>query len=251
MLDHGNLSYKHAEDIHSVHNYFIQQVPPGGAVSTHWWINDVKDEHIRTNLENIRNSKDIKDFILKRYPNHDIEPLTTTDEVYMSVSPDKISGSDRILTDCHYDTPYVFVPTGSAHVMRVMVALNHNDSVYTQIKDKISVLSKGDINMIDYFKDYHCVTGKIPEGNHRILLKLHYLVSAKGTSNASKIIIRNMNEIWTRTSRWFQRDSIKPQTPLQHIKKWAVLGSHQLFVHWKITFPLIILMIIYLKFSNK
>lgn len=251
MLDHGNLSYKHAEDINSVHNYFIQQVPPGGAASTHWWINDVKDKHIRTNLENIRNSKDIKDFILKRYPNHDIESLITTDEVYMSVSPDKRSGSDKTLSDCHYDTPYVFIPTGPIHVMRVIVALNHNDSVYTQIKDKTSVLSTGDMNMIDYFKDYHCVKGKIQKGNHRILLKLHYLVSEKDTSNVSKNIVKNMHEKWTHTSRWLMRDSIKSQTPLQHIKKWAVLGSHQLFVHWKITFLLIILLIIYLKFIDK
>ena len=251
MLDHGNLSYQYSMDIDSIHDYFAKQVPSGGTVSTHWWIDDVKDPSIRRNLENIRNSKDVKDFILKRYPNHDIELLTTTDEVYMSVSPDKISGSDKALSDCHYDTPYVFVPTGPIHVMRVIVALNHNDSVYTQIKDKTSVLSKGDMNMIDYFKDYHCVRGKIPEGDHRILLKLHYLVSEKGSKRPAKNIIKNMHEKWTKTGRWFQRDSIKPQTPLQHIKKWVVLGSQQLFVYWKIVFPLIILLIIYLKFSNK
>jgi hypothetical protein len=84
--------------------------------------------------------------------------------------------SDRVLVDCHYDSPYE-VYRGSEQVRpRMILALNDNSTVFTQVGDKTSKLSTGDFNGIEYNRDYHCVRGTIPNGKTRLMLKIHFIV---------------------------------------------------------------------------
>jgi hypothetical protein len=159
------------------------------------------------------------------------------------VSPSHIHGSDITLSDCHYDAPFKYIYQEGNIFLRLILSVNENKTVYTQIEDATSLLSTGDYNIIDYNQDYHCVHGKIPKNKDRVLLKLHYIAKPKYSTDISTEFCKYINDSWTHLSRELMRDSINPITLTQHVKKNIVLFSR--FIWNYATYLLIFFVLIF------
>lgn len=178
----------------------------------HEWINSIENSDYRSALERIRKSPDILNKIKEKFPTSSVKTVAEADEVYWAISPKDATGSNRTLVECHYDSPFAWVPTGGAIFYRVIIACNENNTVTTVFPDEnIHVkMTTGDFHGLDYTKDWHCVEGKIPPGKYRVLLKLHYIVVPKG-SEAWEEYVRWMNVTWNIFSRETMRMSANPQ----------------------------------------
>lgn len=222
MLIHNTLPKKYINSINYINNYF-KNYNLNGISSIHYWINDVDDEELRYHIDILRNAPEIKNTIKEHYSDCSVESSSNSDEIYLSVSPSNRTGSDITLSDCHYDAPFKYIYQGGCKFLRLILALNENNSVYTQVEEKTSLLTTGNYNIIDYNKDYHCVNGEIPPGKNRIMLKLHYICVPYNTNKNWVIFCRNINDWWTHVSRETMRESIKPTTLFGHIQKYIVL----------------------------
>jgi hypothetical protein len=182
----------------------------------HEWIDTIDDTNYKGAIDTIRYSNEIRDAILEKFPNTSVQNVTEADEVYWAVSPKEAGYSDRSLVDCHYDSPFGWFPTGGVIFYRVIVAMNENETVTTIFphEKKRVHMSTGDYHGLDYNKDYHCVEGQIPPGKHRVLLKLHYLITPKGAEGWNAYV-RFINVAWTKVSRYAMRVSAKPTNPFE------------------------------------
>ena len=249
MLIHDKLPKKYNNSIDYIYNYYKNN-NLYGLTSIHYWINDVKYNNLKQHLNRIRTSHYFKKAISKYYPNYKVISVPQSDEIYLSVSPIHRTGSDVTLSDCHYDAPFRMIPQGGNIFLRAILALNENNTVYTQVEDKTSKLTKGDFNIIDYNKDYHCVKGKIPKNSDRIILKLHFVAIPKTSPKFLTDFCIYINNGYTHLSRNMMRDSIKPKTIVQHLKKYIVRTCHHMYNHYYIYSILVIVIIIIYKLSN-
>lgn len=214
MLIEGKLpsSYKAAaqyiEDYYKGHN---------NDTSTHYWIDKIEDQSLRLRFEELRNAQEIKQALVQAYPDYDIIPVQSSDEVYISVDPSKRKFSDIALSDCHYDAPFKYVPQCGNIFIRVIMSVTENKTTFTTIGDKTSLLDRLDFNAMDYNSDYHCVKGFIPENQTRILLKLHFLCIHPESSKACVSFTRYINDKWTHFSREAMRMSAAPSNMLERI----------------------------------
>jgi len=233
---HINQSYMHLKDLNLK-----------GENSIHYWINNIKDEKLLFHLNKLRNAPEIKKTILEKYTNHEIISVHNSDEIYISVSPKERKGSDIALSDCHYDAPFKYIYQGGNVFLRVILALNENDTVYTEVENKKSLISRSEYNIIDYNQDYHCVHGEIPNNKNRILLKLHFIAKPINSHQFWTDFCEYINNSWTHLSRELMRISIEPKTFLETIIKYIVLGSR---LFWNYTWYIltIIFILLYLLY---
>jgi hypothetical protein len=238
----GNFTNKDLlDDITSfvTNHYTINKVK-----TNHLWVNELSD-NILSKIDNVRTSNDILDTIQKTFPDSTVKSVPEVDEIYYAVSPKDASGSDRALVDCHFDAPFYWVP-GSVRFYRIIIACNENDAVETSFpNDNISVkMDRGDFHGLDYNHDFHCVKGSIPEGKHRVLLKMHYLIVPKLYENSyTESIVKSLNVNWIYISRWIMNKSAKPSTFSEHFTALVVNGS--MFVYNNFIFIILILVIVY------
>lgn len=222
MLIHNSLPDSYKPHINFVYNYYKENNLSGEG-SVHYWINSIQNKSLLDHINHIRNSPEIIYELQKNYPDYSIIPVHESDEIYFSVSPSKRQGSDIGLSDCHYDAPFKYVYQGGNVFLRAILALNENNTVYTQVEDKTSLLSMGDYNIIRYNEDYHCVHGSIPENSNRILLKIHFIATPPNANPFWTDFCRYINNNWTHFSRELMRDSIKPDTFSGYFKQYLVL----------------------------
>jgi len=186
--------------------------------SHHEWIDKVEPSKYRTALDNVRTDRDIFEKIKERFPNSEIKPVPEADEIYWAVSPKDANGSDRTLVDCHYDSPFAWVPTGGPIFYRIIIACNENNTVTTSFPNenvKVKMNTK-EFHGLDYTFDFHCVDGSIPKDKVRVLLKLHFLVVPKGTEFYEDWV-KNINVWWNRFSRETMRMSAEPDTWFKYL----------------------------------
>lgn len=224
MLIQDNLPNKYINSINYIYEKY-KNINIGGTNSIHYWINEIQDKELKYHLNRLRNAQEIKNTIKRNYQKYTIESSHNSDEIYLSVSPTDRVGSDITLSDCHYDAPFKYIYQGGCKFLRVILALNENKSVYTQVEDSTSILSTGDYNIIDYNADYHCVRGNINKKKNRILLKLHFIVIPPNTDKRWSIFSKYINDRWTHFSRNMMRDSIEPNNNIAYIKKYTVLSA--------------------------
>ena len=241
MLIHNSLPTSYNNSINYIYNTYKDE-NINGESSIHYWINNIDNKELQYHLNRIRNAPEIKNTIKKYYIEHNVEPSTDSDEVYLSVSPSNREGSDVTLSDCHYDAPFKYIYQGNCKFLRLIIALNENNNVYTQVNDETSLLTTGNYNIIDYNKDYHCVHGKIPENKNRIMLKLHYIAVPYNTNKNWIVFCRKINNWWTHFSRETMRDSIKPSNLTEYIKKYIVLLSRLI---WNYMFFLLFFLVFF------
>ena len=192
-----------------------------GKTTDHEWIDEIKDPYIKNAIDTLRNSPIIRETILKNYPGWSIRPVPSTDEVFVSVSPVDAKASDRVLVDCHYDSPLKLIE-GPSRFVRVILALNDNSTVFTQVGDKTSKLTTGDFNVIEYNRDYHCVRGTIPSDKTRLMLKIHFIVIPKGTPEIFNQWLVFINWLWAKVSRLFMNFSRSPSNPLEYLIAYLI-----------------------------
>lgn len=248
MLIHDTLPSKYKHYIQFVYNNYKNN-NLNGDTSLHYWIDNIKDEVLFEKINIIRNAPEIIRELEKNYPGHKIIPVHESDEIYFSVSPSKRQGSDIGLSDCHYDAPFKYIYQGGNVFLRAILALNENNTVYTQVEDKTSLLTTGDYNVIRYNEDYHCVHGSIPSNSNRILLKIHFIAIPPNTNPIWTDFCRYINNKWTHYSREMMRDSIKPETAQGYLKQYLVLLSG--FTWNNINIILIILIFLILFFWKR
>lgn len=229
MIIQGKLNDDYLPSAEFIENYYKTKHDNSNNISYHYWINDIEDEELRKHIENLRCAPEIKDKIREHYIDCDILSVHTSDEVYLSVSPDKRHGSDITLSDGHYDAPFSWVPQGGNIFLRVILGCNENSTVYTRIEDYTSTLSTLDFNVMDYNRDFHYVEGYIPENKQRILLKLHFIAKPPMSSKLSTFFCEYINDKWTHFSREVMRVSIDPETPFQHALKFTTLSVRWIF----------------------
>lgn len=199
----------------------------------HEWIDSVEAGPYRDALETMRKNTIILDAVKNKFPNKRIAYAPEADEVYWSTSPKEARGSDRALVDCHYDAPFSIVPTAGIVYYRVIVAVNHNNTVTTIFPDEgIRVkMDTGDFHGLDYNIDLHCVEGSIPPGSYRVLLKLHFLAIPENSSQAHVDCIRWINVNWTYFSRRVMSASNDPQNIMEYLVGYIVNIVRFLFLH--------------------
>ena len=192
MLIHNQLPITYDESINYVYEHYKNENVTGEK-SIHYWIDDVNNKELMKHLNCLRNATEIKKQIALNYPNHNVLSVHSSDEIYLSVSPSHRQGSDITLSDCHYDAPFKYIYQEGNVFLRLILSVNENKTVYTQVEDATSLLSTGDYNIIDYNQDYHCVHGKIPKNKDRVLLKLHYIAQPKYSTDISTEFCKYIN----------------------------------------------------------
>tara|TARA_Y100001970_G_scaffold199239_1_gene242344 strand:- start:48 stop:833 length:786 start_codon:yes stop_codon:yes gene_type:complete len=251
MLIHNTLPPSYNDSINYIYNIYKNENQNGDS-SIHYWINNIDNKELKYHLNRVRNAVEIKNSIKKSYPEHNVVSSKDTDEIYLSVSPSTRSGSDVALSDCHYDAPFKYIYQGNCKFLRLIIALNENSSVYTQVKDETSLLTEGDYNVIDMNQDYHCVHGEIPKNKDRVLLKLHYIAVPYNTNKNWVVFCRNLNNYWVHVARGVMRDSINPSSFTDYIKQYLVLLSRVVWIYmYFILLFLIIFFIIIYKIPKK
>jgi hypothetical protein len=208
----------------------------------HEWINKVEPSKYRTALDNVRTDSDIFAKIKERFPNSTIKTVPEADEIYWAVSPKGAGGSDRSLVDCHYDSPFSWIPTGGPIYYRIIIACNENNTVTTTFPDenmRVKMNTK-EFHGLDYNKDLHCVEGQIPEDRVRVLLKLHYIIIPKG-SEAYEDWVRNINVLWTVFSREAMRMSAEPDNWYEYIIAFLVNFSRVVFKNFNFILTIVLL----------
>ncbi len=201
------------------------------ALSHHQWANSVTGR-VGQAIERVRGAEELIGFLQQSYGCESVEAVPQIDELYFAVSPQQAAGSDRSLVDAHYDAPFGSILPGKlCRLILVLVACNDNPTVSTHFPehDNLSVtLQRGDYVCWDYNRTLHYAQGAIPAGHRRVLLKLHYLVSASHATILTKTYTTSLNIWWTWTARAMMRYSSQPETPLQRLVALVVDRSRQL-----------------------
>lgn len=256
MLIQGKLPETYNEYASSVSDHFTN-IHKESDTSVHYWINSITDLRIRNALEILKSANEIKQQIEKSYHGYNIISVPTSDEVYISVDPLKRKNSDVVLSDCHYDAPFKYVPQCGNKFIRIILALNDNNTTFTIVDDKSSVLSTLDFNGIDYNNDFHCVKGYIPKNKIRVLLKLHFICIHPDSSDWCVAFTRNINNSWTHISRELMRTSAKPQTITDHILSYIIQITRYIYINTNIIVWIVIVIciissfIIYDRYNKK
>jgi hypothetical protein len=233
MLIEGKLPQTYSKHASTVSGFYLHQhAKPANETSKHYWINSINEpRELKASLEALRDAPEIVQSIQAMYPQYRIVPVQSSDEVYISVDPSKRKNSDVSLSDCHYDAPFKYVYQCNNYFIRVILALNKNETTYTTIGDKTSRLSTLDYNGMDYNRDFHCVKGHIPPNQIRVLLKLHFMCIHPSSSETCATFTRVINDQWTHISRELMRASINPTSVSGHVLSYIVDISRKMYNH--------------------
>lgn len=249
MLIEGKLPEYYLTHAQHVTDYYTNKHANGeNTVSVHYWINSL-DEPIYDSIQTLRTAPIIQQKIQEAYgPTYSVIPVHASDEVYISVDPSKRKNSDIILSDCHYDAPFKYVPQCGNRFIRVILALNENNTTYTTIENITSCLSTLDFNGMDYNNDFHCVKGYIPPGKIRILLKLHFVCVHRASPKSCTQFTRNLNNDWTHISRELMRNSSNPTTVSERLLSFTILSCGRLYnnIHYVIVVLTIVGILLYI-----
>lgn len=226
MLIEGKLPSSYKAAAQYIENYYKGY---NNDTSTHYWIDRIEDQTLRLRFEELRNAQEIKQALLQAYPNYDVIPVHSSDEIYISVDPSKRKFSDIALSDCHYDAPFKYVPQCDNIFIRVILSITENKTTFTTIGDKTSLLDRLDFNGMDYNSDFHCVKGFIPKDQSRMLLKLHFLCVHPTSSKTCAKFTRYINDKWTHISRESMRISAAPTNMLETILGHVIVLLSKLY----------------------
>jgi hypothetical protein len=179
--------------------------------SHHIWINEISDTNICHTTNEIK--FDISKQLQPHFTDYNITNIPEIDEMYYCPSPHKVTHTDTSLVKPHYDSPLGGMYMEGVLFYRVMVACNKNDTVYTRFSNQISPVNIGEFHAFDYNNDLHSVEGAIPDGKHRLMLKLHYAIvpKSKKVKNIYELPSTHVNIMWTRIARYFMRAGSSPK----------------------------------------
>jgi len=183
--------------------------------SHHLWINDIEDIRVRRAVRDIKLT--ISAHLETCFADYDITNIPEIDEAYYAPSPHKVTHADTSLTCPHYDTPFGGLYMQGARFYRVVVACTKNKTVHTRFSGQMFSMNLGDFHALDYNNDLHSVEGEIPDGKHRILLKLHYAVipTSENVENIYALCSTHVVIQWTRWSMYFMRAGSSPQNLIE------------------------------------
>jgi hypothetical protein len=176
------------------------------------------DPKLQNLVNEIRDSKQIKDDICSQYKNCDITTLDNTDELYIS-HYNIDGGGDQGLYNKHYDGVLRMIK--NATVVRALIYINSNDDFVVHFLDSnISHhFQNYEYGILDFNREYHFVEGdyneKMNYKDSRILLKLNYLVCPKCSKTYTKFIIL-INYIVFLIVKTCMEYAKSPETPFQY-----------------------------------
>jgi hypothetical protein len=218
----GKLGNSNDDDLKYITEAYVAKYKDT-ASAKHERIDAIEDTELKKRIQRVRTSEEIYDTIHSKFPGAHVAPATEIDEVYWSVSPKDATGSDRVLVDCHYDSPFIVFPTKDAVLYRVLLACNENEHVTTEFPDENMkvTMSKGDYHGFNFNTDRHCVKGQLPPGKWRVILKLHYIVYFDGSEKNAEFV-RYITGEWNLFSRNVLNATAKPTTTGEKFLAWAI-----------------------------
>lgn len=250
--------YPNKQELEIISEHALELKKQNKIVGNHIWIKDIDSSNILESVNKVRNSKYIIKSIQDLYPGYRIKQVDEVDEIYFSISPlDAVNsgGSTKSLVDCHYDSPFYFIPDNGIIFYRIILACNPNNSVSTSFPDnKIKVeMDNGDFHGFDFNKDRHCVDGIIPENKHRILLKIHFLLipSNQPDNSFTENYIRYINVLWYNFSRNTITYSSNPETIGQYLVANIVNYSTFIFNYFCVILLILILILVLMYRAKK
>lgn len=141
----------------------------------HEWIYNLTDS-FKENIDIIRNSPELKNELTENNK-YKLRSIKDMDEIYYSVPPkndEKMYGDTGLYAE-HIDGINLY---SDCIIYRILISLTPKQEIYTVFTEKNIVveLDKFEYIGFDFNNEPHQVSGHLKEGNHRILIKLHYIV---------------------------------------------------------------------------
>lgn len=211
------------------------------------------DKTLQNLVNEIRNSKQIKDTICSQYKNCNIITLDNTDELYIS-HYNIDGGGDQGLYDKHYDGVLRII--NNATIVRALIYINSNDNFVVHFLDsnKSHHFQNYEYGILDFNREYHWVEGSYDENmnykDSRILLKINYLVCPE-CSNSYIEFIKTINYIVFYIVKTCMEYSKSPLTPFQYFigflcNLFRVVNN--ISVYLTILLVLVLIFLIYILF---
>lgn len=172
---------KFDEKYYNILNYLYSQIlnlVPEENINTktyHEWIYNL-DNSFKDNIDIIRNSSELKNELIKNNE-YKLMSIKNMDEIYYSVPPknDINMYGDTVLYAKHIDGINIY---NDCILYRILISLTPKQGIFTVFteKNKLVELDKYEYIGFDFNNEPHQVLGHLKDGNHRILIKLHFLV---------------------------------------------------------------------------
>lgn len=190
-LINNTFNDKYHDTLNNIYNDIIKIIPEEyiNAKAYHEWIYNL-DDNFNNNIDIIRNSEELKNHLTDG-GKYKFKNIKNMDEIYYSVPPknnEKMYGDTGLYAE-HIDG---ISPFDDCIIYRILISLTPKQKIYTIFTKQNTVveLDKYEYIGFDFNKEPHKVSGNLTEGNHRILLKLHYIVY----KNKSKKEIKDIND---------------------------------------------------------
>ncbi len=247
--------YYDEKDLDTISNYVLNKYDNNGK-GRHIWFEELQEKPIYNVLNKVRQSDQILSVFKEKFPEHEVYNMKNIDEIYFSVNPKKASNSDRMLVDCHYDTPWYYLVNGGIEIYRVLVACTENKTVETSIpKENLSVfINKTDFYGIRYHKDYHCVHGNMDDDKFRVVLKIHFMIIPKTypENSFNERFIKSITENWTHASRYAMNQTNNPTSTFGRVMTNSIVSLRWMFNYlWVSLFFLVLIIVIIYYFTKK
>ena len=179
-------------------------------VVTHHKYLDDAEEDVKYEAKQLSMDSTILSSIVGKYPHHFPHPIYKMNELYVSAIGSQ--GSDMVFETPHIDGLFAWLP--GCHVLRCIVALQGNESIYTSFMypDETYVLTTGTFLAFDYNRDIHYIWKKqgVDDPSKRIIMKLHYLMAPKWMSQS---VVDMYRDIHSNYNAGLRRLFLKSQTP--------------------------------------
>jgi hypothetical protein len=184
--------------------------------TSHKWIENIKDKELYNNINKLKKSFDIKKELIKLYPNKKCKIINVKemDEIYISIPPKKINNyidGNKTLFMRHIDCISPFM---NVYVYRIIIQLTPKTNIITCFPNKTKAIQL-DKNMFvgfDFNHEEHYVSGHLESGEHRILLKFHFIISPINFSKKYLEIVYAYNKHYEYLLRNITNYSTNPTT---------------------------------------
>ena len=168
--------------------------------TSHEWIENIKEKELYKNIKKLKKCVDLKTELSKLYPNNKckIINIKEMDEIYISIPPKNIDNyidGNKTLFMRHIDCISPFI---NVYVYRIIIQLTPKTNIITCFPNKTKAIQL-DKNMFvgfDFNHEEHYVSGYLEQGEHRILLKFHYIISPNDYSKKYLDIVYTYNKYY-------------------------------------------------------
>jgi len=215
------------------------------------------EPELKTAFENLRQG-DLLKLVEKEHPSSEIIPIVNMNEVYVACLG--ADGSDMVFETLHLDGPFALLPFCT--VYRCLICIQGNMSVTTSFplarkSHENITLKTNDMIAFDYNREPHFISnnGSAQDLTPRIVLKIHYAVTPKGSLPVHNQICSTSNANYNSLARKAFLSTQNPESVEQQTTSFAInstttiYGLYYMYIGWFNLFA--VLAIAYLYYSQQ